>query len=611
MMRILAVLGALGMFLIHSPGIAGPTLEITKVPQSNFVLPSSTLQYTIYYRNLDPSPPPPEPLVDIVWIVDSSGSMGEEQAALATNAQTFFDSMQGANFRLAVVDMDVTNSSPRSAPIRTNGNLGLPLVGTGEWTTNNVQFGNMVQVGITGATAEYGLVVVQETLDHYTFRAGALKVFILVTDEQEFAGQNAELPNAIASMNTNNVIVHAITRPAFTLYCGPGSITTATGGLCGDITLSDWSPTLDTIGQSIILNLGTASVTDTLPAGLSYISSSDNGTLNGSRVDWSLGPLPAGSSGTLTLVTQVTASPGSIILNSGQLFTEGAVPVQGGSTVLVISATYTATHSPTNTDSPTPTWTGTVTYSPTITPTPTWTSTFTWSPTPSPTPTPHPDLQLTKEVSSNFVSVGQTFTYSIIYQNIGNENAIQTSIWDTLPAGTSFVSASGLSTMVGNMVVWDLSTLTIQPGQVGSIWINVMTLPESIGQSITNVASSSFVNGAMPLEPALERISGPVTTYVTAPDEFGLDRNAFNPESGQKLFIRLSASRAGSARLTVYNSAGELVANLSYRNLEGPSAWLDSWDGTNDHGEIVASGVYLVHFAGPAHSSSRRIAVIR
>jgi hypothetical protein len=70
--------------------------------------------------------------------------------------------------------------------------------------------------------------------------------------------------------------------------------------------------------------------------------------------------------------------------------------------------------------------------------------------------------------------------------------------------------------------------------------------------------------------------------------------NPFNPTTT----IRYSIKERGRVTLTVYNAAGQLVRTL-VDEIQAPSATGFSviWDGTNDAGERVASGVYLYKLA--------------
>jgi flagellar hook assembly protein FlgD len=65
-----------------------------------------------------------------------------------------------------------------------------------------------------------------------------------------------------------------------------------------------------------------------------------------------------------------------------------------------------------------------------------------------------------------------------------------------------------------------------------------------------------------------------------------------NPFVGQTTF-EFALPRAGDVKLTAFDAAGRLVRTLALgRQLEGTHRV--AWDGRDDAGRIVASGVYLV-----------------
>ena len=95
--------------------------------------------------------------------------------------------------------------------------------------------------------------------------------------------------------------------------------------------------------------------------------------------------------------------------------------------------------------------------------------------------------------------------------------------------------------------------------------------------------------------PALKKIM-PVLEQFAAesnrlPERLQLHKNypnPFNPETK----IRFDIPRAQPVLLTIYNAAGQRVKNLVDRELAAGS-YSVRWDGTNDSGDTLASGVYL------------------
>lgn len=75
--------------------------------------------------------------------------------------------------------------------------------------------------------------------------------------------------------------------------------------------------------------------------------------------------------------------------------------------------------------------------------------------------------------------------------------------------------------------------------------------------------------------------------------------------------IRWSALGPGKVSLIIYNTAGELVRRLVRRTI--PSRGVSetvAWDGRNDKGDLVASGVYIVYLQG-RRSFLGKVAVVK
>ena len=102
-------------------------------------------------------------------------------------------------------------------------------------------------------------------------------------------------------------------------------------------------------------------------------------------------------------------------------------------------------------------------------------------------------------------------------------------------------------------------------------------------------------------KPVAGGLAGPVALHVTTAP------NPFN--SSTTLFLHLP--EAGPVNLTVYNTAGQVVARL----VRG--VWLDAgphvreWDGTDDHGRAAASGLYLYRLIAAEGVRVGKLALIR
>ena len=121
--------------------------------------------------------------------------------------------------------------------------------------------------------------------------------------------------------------------------------------------------------------------------------------------------------------------------------------------------------------------------------------------------TPSADLAVGKS-GLGTVFAGSNLTYTVTVTNLGPSPAGGVVVTDALPAGVSFVNASGLgATNLSGQVVWTVGTLSA--GAVSNLTLNVRA-PAS--GTITNFASVGWPGG----DPNLTNItSPPVTTTVT------------------------------------------------------------------------------------------------
>ena len=82
--------------------------------------------------------------------------------------------------------------------------------------------------------------------------------------------------------------------------------------------------------------------------------------------------------------------------------------------------------------------------------------------------------------------------------------------------------------------------------------------------------------------------------------------NPFNPST----LIRYYLAHAGSVVLNIYDVRGSLVRALVERRQEA-GRYEVAWNGVNDTGERVASGIYLCRLTAEHYSETRKLAMIR
>lgn len=82
--------------------------------------------------------------------------------------------------------------------------------------------------------------------------------------------------------------------------------------------------------------------------------------------------------------------------------------------------------------------------------------------------------------------------------------------------------------------------------------------------------------------------------------------NPFNPATT----IRYDLDRDGQVSLKIFNVLGQEVRDLV--NESRPAGfWAVEWDGRNDNGDPVGSGVYLYRLETPSHTQARKLVIVR
>ena len=163
-----------------------------------------------------------------------------------------------------------------------------------------------------------------------------------------------------------------------------------------------------------------------------------------------------------------------------------------------------------------------------------------------------------------------------------------------------------------------------QVGEPG-VWQKIPVSLEMLTESGSRLADLSFElsNGSVPfyidnLWFVPEEVSVPVSTEPTAveisegdavPSGYALSQNypnPFNPETT----IRYTLSETGAVHLSLYNVSGQLIRTL----VEGERAagsYSVTWDGRDDAGRDVASGMYLGRLEVGGFRSVRKVLLVR
>ena len=232
-------------------------------------------------RNTDTWAQAPSNEVDILWVVDNSGSMADEQDILAQGFASFSYGLEDteADFHLGVITTSFDNGDP----------LAGVLVGDPPYLTQDDDFEPMfserVRVGVDGSDKEKGLQAATFALNPVmTFDGGpnegfvrpeAQLVVVFVSDEEDCSDNGVldhldaqgcsdeydQLPPVSSFIqdlrslkdDISKVLVGAIVGTGASVceaFLGSRYIVSATltGGLVGDICQPDWSGVLTDLG---------------------------------------------------------------------------------------------------------------------------------------------------------------------------------------------------------------------------------------------------------------------------------------------------------------------------------------------------------------------------
>jgi hypothetical protein len=124
---------------------------------------------------------------------------------------------------------------------------------------------------------------------------------------------------------------------------------------------------------------------------------------------------------------------------------------------------------------------------------------------------------------------------------------------------------------------------------INKLWIPLPTTVDTVNKVITATTNHLSVFVVVQLAPA-EDLAG-VKAYPMP----------YYPAKGKMTIANLTAT----ANVKIYTIAGELVSTVGYASANGRAAW----DGKNDNGTTVASGVYIMYIESPQGKQRLKIAV--
>jgi uncharacterized repeat protein (TIGR01451 family) len=372
-----------------------------------------------------------------------------------------------------LTDLALSGAAPVSVALGSNLTYSLTVSNNGEENASGVVLNDTLPPGLTFVSATGGIVPVNGAL---TFNLGTLTA-------GASTGVTIEVtPTAVGNLNDLAQISMSATDPtptddSVTLFTAVTGATTTP-----DLALSGNAPSSVTLGSDVtytltVTNDGTAgasgvTVADSLPSGATFVSASDAVTLLNGALTFNVGSLAAGGSASLTVVVTPTVAGTLNDQATASMDQTDPTPSDNGITLTTVVTTATST----------------------------------------------PDLLLSGAAPKS-VTVESNVTYSLTVTNNGTVSATGVAVTDTLPAGTTFVSATGGVKPVRGALTFPVDDLA--PGNSASFTVIVAattagtltnTATAGMNQTDPTPADNSLRQVTMVTEPL--GVDGPIVTSV-------------------------------------------------------------------------------------------------
>ena len=292
-------------------------------------------------------------------------------------------------------------------------------------------------------------------------------------------------------------------------------------------------------------------VSDTLPLGTSLVTAAPSqGTCSGTTtVTCNVGTLAGGASATVTLVVHVA-------------------PSVAAGTVISNTAAATTTSDETNPNNNSATATTTVATS--------------------------ADLAVTKTDSPDPVLAGNNLTYALGVANTGPSDAGAVTLTDTLPAGTSLVTAAPSQGTCSGTTTVTCNVGTLANGASASVTLTVhVEVSVAAGTVLTNTASAS----SAATDPNSGNNSATATTTVAASTDLAVTKGD-SPDpvtAGTDLTYTIVAGNNGPANAQTVTLTDALPVGTTFVSLSPAPGWSCVTPAVGDTGTVTCTAPALVN----------------
>jgi hypothetical protein len=128
--------------------------------------------------------------LDILWIVDDSGSMDDEQASLGTNFSAFIDDFitKDVDFKMAITTTDTSSANKKGRMVTTSDTKLTSAKAKANEAQFKADFKSLVKVGVAGSGYEKGLEASEGFMSRYAasfLRQDAYLAVVIISDEED------------------------------------------------------------------------------------------------------------------------------------------------------------------------------------------------------------------------------------------------------------------------------------------------------------------------------------------------------------------------------------------------------------------------------------------
>jgi hypothetical protein len=206
-----------------------------------------------------------------------------------------------------------------------------------------------------------------------------------------------------------------------------------------------------------------------------------------------------------------------------------------------------------------------------------------------------------REISVDPVQViaDQEFTYTLLIENLGPEDADRFNLWDAVPEAVEIIEFSQSPDFTtGDSIGWQITDLPAMNDL--SIWYRARVNKELIdGDESVTIENLSFVT--TPFDTiASNDTSRAIFVYKptlaqTCEEIFRLDRNVYEPNRQDPLEIIVEIDSDELITIDIFDITGYRIKSLVNGTA---SIGINSfkWDGKTDNGQNAGSNVYIIVF---------------